>query len=146
MFAVAMKMTFDKSKFTLEVMVREARVLLRVQHLEQRRRRVAPEVGAQLVDLVEHEHRVARPHAPHPLDDAARQRADVRAAVAADLGLVAHAAQRDADELSSQRPRDRLASDVLPTPGGPTRQRIGPFFPGASLRTARYSRIRFLTF
>ena len=49
----------------------------------------------------------------------------------------------------NSRPSDRaidLPSDVLPTPGGPTRQRIGPFFPGASLRTARYSRMRFFTF
>ena len=37
-------------------------------------------------------------------------------------------------------------SEVLPTPGGPTRHRIGPFLFGASLRTARYSTMRFLTF
>src|ERR1700709_2500856 len=37
-------------------------------------------------------------------------------------------------------------SDVLPTPGGPTRQRIGPFMSFFSLRTARYSRMRFFTF
>ena len=37
-------------------------------------------------------------------------------------------------------------SEVLPTPGGPSKQRIGPFMSGLSLRTARYSRIRFLFF
>jgi hypothetical protein len=42
----------------------------------------------------------------HALDDLARHRADVRAAVAADLGLVAHAAERDAHEAASERPRD----------------------------------------
>jgi hypothetical protein len=36
-------------------------------------------------------------------------------------------------------------SDVFPTPGGPTRHRIGPFFSGFSFRTARYSMIRFFT-
>ena len=49
----------------------------------------------------------------------------------------------------NSRPSERaidLPSEVLPTPGGPTRQRIGPFLPGASLRTARYSRMRFFTF
>ena len=37
------------------------------------------------------------------------------------------------------------ARDVLPTPGGPTKQRIGAFESGASFRTARNSRIRSLT-
>ena len=35
-------------------------------------------------------------------------------------------------------------SDVLPTPGGPTKQRIGPLLFFLSLRTARYSRMRSL--
>ena len=35
---------------------------------------------------------------------------------------------------------------VLPTPGGPTNERIGARRPGASLRTAMYSRIRSLIF
>ena len=39
-----------------------------------------------------------------------------------------------------------FASDVLPTPGGPRKQRIGPFTSGFSLRTARYSSTRSLTF
>ena len=36
-------------------------------------------------------------------------------------------------------------SDVLPTPGGPTRHRIGPFMCETSACTARYSRMRSLT-
>jgi hypothetical protein len=54
------------------------------------------------------------------------KRADVGAAVAADLGLVAHAAERQAHELAAGRRAIDLPSEVLPTPGGPTRQRIGP--------------------
>ncbi len=98
---------------------------------------------AELVDLVEDEHRVLRLGPPQALHDLARQRADVGAAVAADLGLVAHAAERHAHELAGPATCaiDR-ASDVLPTPGGPTKQRIGPFSAGLSLRTARYSRMR----
>ena len=45
----------------VEVVVVEAVVLLGVEHLEQRRRRVAAEVGRHLVDLVEQEDRVVRP-------------------------------------------------------------------------------------
>src|SRR5439155_933583 len=37
-----------------------------------------------------------------------------------------------------------LPSEVFPTPGGPTKQSIGPFPSGLSLRTDRYSRIRSL--
>ena len=37
-------------------------------------------------------------------------------------------------------------SEVLPTPGGPTKQRIGPETSPFSFETARYSTIRSLTF
>ena len=53
----------------------------------------------------------------HGLDDAAGQRADVGAPVAADLGLVADAAERDADELAPERARDRLAERGLADAG-----------------------------
>ena len=39
-----------------------------------------------------------------------------------------------------------VAKDVLPTPGGPTKQRMEPLFLPVNLRTAKNSRIRFLTF
>ena len=62
------------------------------------------------------------------------QRADVGAAVAADLRFVAHAAERHAHELAAERlARSTRASDVLPTPGGPTKQRIGPLIVGVQL-------------
>mgnify|MGYP003315036175 CR=1 FL=1 len=38
-----------------------------------------------------------------------------------------------------------MAIDVLPTPGGPTRQMICPFMSGARARTAMNSRIRSFT-
>ena len=44
----------------VEVVVAERVVLRRVEDLEQRRGRVSPPVGAQLVDLVQHDHRVHR--------------------------------------------------------------------------------------
>ena len=39
-----------------------------------------------------------------------------------------------------------LPSEVLPTPGGPTKARIGLRISSASVRTDRYSRIRSLIF
>ena len=86
----------------VEVVVAERVVLRRVEHLEQRRRRVAAPVGADLVDLVEHDHRVHRPGVAQARGRAARQRADVGAPVAADLGLVADAAERHAHELAPE--------------------------------------------
>ena len=51
--------------------------------------------------------------------EAARQCADVGAAVAADLGLVADAAEAHAHELASERAGDRLAERRLADAGGP---------------------------
>ena len=101
----------------LEVVVAERVVLRRVEHLEQRRRRIAAPVGAELVDLVEQEDRV---HGAGLLDrpgDAAGQGADVGAAVAADLGLVAHAAEGDPHERAAQGAADRLAERRLADAG-----------------------------
>ena len=98
-------------------MVAKHRVLLGVEHLEHRARRVAAVVGAHLVDLVDHEHRVVRLGVAQGADDRARHGADVGAAVAADLGLVAHAADADALEPAAQRACDRLAERGLADPG-----------------------------
>ncbi len=46
-------------------------------------------------------------------DEPARERADVGTAVTADLGLVAHAAERDTDELAAGRTCDRLTDRGL---------------------------------
>ena len=61
------------------------------------------------------------------------QRADVGAAVAADLGLVAHAAQRDADELAAERARDRLAERRLADAGRPHQAQDRPLLAGRQL-------------
>ena len=90
-----------------------ARVLLGVEHFEQRRRGIAAIVLPELVDFVEQDHRVHDLGATHRLNDATRHRADVRAPVPANLGFVAHAAQRHADELASERARDRAAERCL---------------------------------
>ncbi len=92
----------------VEVVVHERVVLRRIEHLEQRRRRIAVEIHGQLVDLVQHEHRVPGAGAADPADDVPGQRPDVGAPVPADLRLVPHAAQRLVHELASQRARDRL--------------------------------------
>src|SRR2546423_11271131 len=100
-------------------MIRKIAVLLRVEDLEQRRRWVAAPIGSHLVDLVEHEDRVARAGHFHLLENPARHGADVGPAMSADLGLVVDAAEREADELAPQRPRNRLAEAGLADAGRP---------------------------
>ena len=72
---------------------------------------------AELVDLVQHHHAVARAGLADRLDDVAGQRADIGAPVAADLRLVVHAAEADAHELAVHRARDRLAERGLADAG-----------------------------
>ena len=113
MFAVVMNSTFERSNGHIQVVVPEGGVLFGIQSFEQRRSRIAAEVASDLVDFVEHEDRIFGLGPANALDDLSRQRADVSAPMAANLGLVVHAAQRDADELASQRARDRLAQRGL---------------------------------
>src|SRR5215211_2783799 len=87
----------------VEIVVAEARVLRGVEYLEHGARRVASPVRAHLVDLVDHEDRVLRPGI----------------AETADLGLVADTADRDANELASERARDRLPQRGLADAWGP---------------------------
>ena len=96
-----------------QVVVAEGVVLGGVKNLEERRRGVATPVGADLVDLVKHDDRVAGSRLFQRAHYAPGQRADVGAAMAADLGFVMDTAQRDAGELAAQRAGDRLAQRRL---------------------------------
>ena len=97
----------------LEVVVREGAVLLRVEHLEQSCLGRSSPPCAELVDLVEEHHRVAALGLAQRRDDASRQGADVGAAVPAELGLVAHAAQGDAHERAPRGVGDALPEGRL---------------------------------
>src|SRR5581483_5130823 len=97
----------------LQVVIGECRVLLRVQHFQQRRRRITAEVHADLVDLIQHEQRVHRSRRAHGLDDAPRQRAHVGAPLSSNLRLITDAAQRHSHELAAQGLSDRPAEARL---------------------------------
>ena len=102
-----------KVELDVQVMVGEGGVLLRVEHLEQGRAGIAAEVVAELVDLVEQEHRVVGPGPFQTLDDPPGQGADVGPPVTADFRLVPHAAERDAHELAVHGAGDTLAERGL---------------------------------
>ena len=97
----------------LEVVVAERVVLRRVEDLEQRGRRIAAPVAADLVDLVEEHDGVHRAGLGDGSDDATGLRPDVGAAMAADLRLVAHAAEGDPHEAATEGAGDRLAQRGL---------------------------------
>ena len=71
-------------------------VLPRIEHLEQGTRRVSAKVGADFVDFIEHEHRIACAGAPELLDKAARHGTDVGAAMTANFSFVADSPQAHA--------------------------------------------------
>jgi hypothetical protein len=87
-----MKKTFERSYSNVEIVILERVVLFRIEHLEQRRTRVATEVRAELVDFVEQQHGISPRRLLHHLNDLTGQRADVCATMTANLSFVAHAA------------------------------------------------------
>ena len=97
----------------LEVVVREARVLLGIEDLEEGARGVAAEVRGHLVHLVEEEDGIARARLAYRLDDLARQGPDVGLAVAADLGLVADAPEAHSHEGAIEGAGHRAAERGL---------------------------------
>ena len=92
-----------KVELQIQVMVGERVVLRRVEHFQQRRRRIAAKIRADLVQFIEQNDRVAAFDAAQRLNDSSRHRADIGPPMAADFRLVPHAAQRDARELAAQR-------------------------------------------
>lgn len=115
--AVVMKKTRERSKGMsrghVEVVVAKGAVLGGVEDLQQGGGGVAVEAAAELVDLVEHEQRVVDAGAADGLDDAPWHGAHVRAPVAAQLGLVVHAAEAETLELAADRSCDGLADGGL---------------------------------
>ena len=90
-------------------MVAKAVVLSGIEHLQHRRGWITPEVSAHLVDLIDHENRVARLGIAQGADYRPRQRPDICAPVAPDLCLVANAADRDPLKLAPQSPGNRAS-------------------------------------
>ena len=94
-------------------MIGESGVLFRVQHLQHGAGGITAKILTHLVDLIQQDQRVGGFRLFQCLDDLARHRADIGAAVPPDLGFVAHPPQRDADELAPRGPRDRAPETGL---------------------------------
>ena len=99
-------------------MITERVVLGRVEHFEQGRGRIATEVRADLVHLVEHDDRVHGPCLTQGTHQASGLGPDVGTTVTTDFGFVTHTAQGDPDELASHGTSDRLPERRLADAGG----------------------------
>ena len=106
-------------------MIREAEVLLRIQHLEECAGRIAAELLPQLVHLIQNHHGVGNSAPLHALHDPAGHGSDIGPSVSADLCLIADTAQTDPDILPSQRLRNALADGGFSGTGGTHKQQDG---------------------
>ena len=95
------KENFRQVERHVQIVVAESRVLLGIERLQQRRRRITAKIAPDFVDFVEHEHWVFGFSAADALDDLPRQSADVSAPVAANFSFVVHTTQRQANELAA---------------------------------------------
>jgi len=103
--------------FQLHIVVVKFTILLRIKDLQQCRRRITVELFGDLVDFIEHEHRVRGFGLPDILDDPPGHRPDVGFAVPPDLRLIMEPAQAHPHVLATQGTGHRLAQGGLPHPG-----------------------------
>src|SRR5438132_293420 len=89
-------------------MILEHVVLFRIENFQQRRTRIAAKVRAELVYLIEQQHRVYGSGFLHHLNNLARQSADVSASVTANLSFIPHAAKAEPHKLATSSSRDRF--------------------------------------
>ncbi len=106
-------------------MIEEIDVLLGIEHFQQRRSRIALIGSTDLVDLVEHDHRIGHAAFLDRLNELARHGADIGTSVALDFGLVAHAAEGETVEFSSQGIGDGSADGSLADAGRAHQQKNG---------------------
>ena len=83
-----------------DIVILECMILLGVEHFQKARRRVATEIRTHFVDLIEQEQGVTHAHLGHVLQNLARHRTDIGAAMATNFSFIAHATQRHAHKLA----------------------------------------------
>ena len=91
---------FRKIVFHVEIVIGEGVIQFGIENFHERCGRIAAEVSGHFVHFVKNEDWVNGAGLLHHLDDLARQRANVGAAMAANFSLVANAAQRNANKFA----------------------------------------------
>ena len=87
-------------------MIPEAAVLLRIQHLQQCRRRVALIITAHFIDLIEQHERILDTCLTQSVSQSPRHRSDVGTSMTTDFRFIPHTSEADPDILLIQSPRD----------------------------------------
>src|SRR6185436_14021296 len=93
------KQHLGKIEGHVEVKIGKGVVLLWIEHFQQCRSGIAAKIRADLVEFVEKNHRVAAFDAAQRLNDPARHRAYVGAAMSANLCFIAQSTKRNTREL-----------------------------------------------
>src|SRR5262249_37838461 len=104
-------------KRQIEVVITKCVILRRIENFQQRRGRIATKVMPQLVDLIQHEHRVIGLGTPDCLDNPARKRPNVGAPMPAQFRFVMHTAEAETLEGPPQGTRNGLPEGRFPHPG-----------------------------
>src|SRR5258705_1703511 len=94
-------------------MILESVILFWIQNFQQGCAWIAPEVSAQLVYLVQKQHRINGSGFFHHLNDLPRQCTDISAAVTANLGLIAHPTEGESHKLTVSGACDRFPPTCL---------------------------------
>ena len=100
--------------FNLQIVIHKCGVLFRVENLQHRTGRIPTEILPHLVDLIEQDQRIGGFRLFHRLNDLARHRPDIGAAMAPNFGLVPHTAQTDANKLAPRGLRHRFPKRGFP--------------------------------
>src|SRR5215471_3450843 len=108
-----------KIKRHIEITINECMVLCRIEHFEQCACGVATKIRTNFVDLVEHKNRVACAAATQFLNDSSRHRADIGAAMTANLSFITHSAETDPHKFAAEGIGDRLTQTGFADAGGP---------------------------
>src|SRR5664280_1208454 len=102
-----------KVKWDFDIVVAELRILFWIKSLEQSSCRVAPEIRANLVNLIQKEYWILGACLLDSLNNAPRHRSNIGSAMTAHFRLVPNAAKGDMDELSVKRLRNGFAQRCL---------------------------------
>ncbi len=111
----------------VQIVVAELPVLCRIEDLHQRGGRVAAEVAAQLVDLLQHDDGIGDLGAPHGLQNTSGHGADVGPAMPAQFRFVVQTAQAQTLEIAPHGASNGLSKGSLAHAGGADETQNGCF-------------------
>ena len=98
-------------------MIHKGVILLRIQHLEHCRRRIAEGTLVEFVDFVNQQYRISALGFSDGLDDFSGKCPDVSPAVPADISFISNSTQADSDKLPVQCACDGLGKRGFSDPG-----------------------------